>query len=639
MNGKIRVPGRVFSDRKWNEYAIPSVLGSLLILVSYLASGSLIPVAVIAAMIFILGYAVSVKGKNSVRSDFDDIVRHNDHCSIFTFHGNGYVAFQLQSLGRGILPESELMAQLSRLESMLNSLTAPAFVTLEPLSPEEKFSRINGIEKSILYSSVMFALIIIVRENDANTVEKTMLSDGFIVSPPDGEQIGRILQHSVRSGRSKRYGFTDSNNCESSRSIEDFRNLDSEFWKFLTSLNLPFSYTIAMYPEKAENAGKGLRRMLAEHNAMMRLNAHRKGRIAEIQRKKEDTEMLLTRISQGKRIFRVSGALRIYSSHPVMLKRLDAVIHNYTALRNGSALSMPHASSSNLFTGHSNYFLDSLSIASLIHVPQKINLDGVFIGIDIDQGKPYFMDIFSAESYNMVILGQTGSGKSYFARTLLRRLIISGTVSRAMILDPLGEYEPSQFGSEGVSSACLGIDELEEYSGCYDERGKGTLYERVLPRISVIRTENSIEMQQHTQRLGLMIERWMSEYSSERKAIIVDEAHLLMVNPDGRKFLDTIVRHSRHYSTSVITISQNLEDFMKGSMNRSILSNSRHIFLFRSTAAGREIRELVPDDVQIPEVSELPGGKNSQYSECLYRGDGTRHLRILPLEKEEIQEV
>ena len=71
--------------------------------------------------------------------------------------------------------------------------------------------------------------------------------------------------------------------------------------------------------------------------------------------------------------------------------------------------------------------------------------DGVLYGISVASGQPIFFDIFSREwvkSYNCIIIGAKGSGKSATAKTLLGRYAIKGT--QIFVIDPAiteqGEY-------------------------------------------------------------------------------------------------------------------------------------------------------------------------------------------------------
>ena len=633
MSVKVKVPCNVLGGRRnGSEYVISLIGVSLLIMLSYIFSAYLVPAIILAILIAAMTFVfLRKRGISSCAHLYEGII-DSGTASVFTLSGEKYAAFRVHSAYAGMVTQQEQMAELSRIESVLNSLSYDAYIALEPTMPETGNGEFQDVEKDALQNCIMFALFILVREKDAKAVENTLKSSGFTLGSPGKDQMDWLLHNAVRSEKRKNYYFSGQF-YESSRSIEDFRKLDSEFWKFLTSLNLPFGFSISIHPENRETAARKLRRALAEHSAMMRLNAYRKGKASDIRVRKEDTEMIIGRIAEGRNIFTVSGDVRTYSSHPVFLKRLDAIISNYTALRNNGALSEPIPYSCSITGEHSSYMMDSLSLASIIHVPQKISLDGVMIGIDVDLGKPFFLDIFSGESYNMVILGQTGSGKSFFARILIKRLMISGKLSRAIILDPLGEYDPVQLSSGmGISSVVIDLDSLMEYHCGDTAEGKNTLYERRLPKISVIRTGTSVVMQQHTDLLASVIEEWMLRYRDECKAILVDEAHLFMVNPDGRKFLDRTVRRSRHFNTSVITISQNMEDFLRGSLNRSILSNSRHIFLFRSTISKKDIRDMFPEGADVPEISDLPGGKNSSFSECLYAGKELRHVRIISTE-------
>lgn len=62
---------------------------------------------------------------------------------------------------------------------------------------------------------------------------------------------------------------------------------------------------------------------------------------------------------------------------------------------------------------------------------------GVWLGLN-KNGIPIIRDIFSLSNPNGVILAQSGGGKSYFAKLLISRYLLTNT--RVMVIDPQGEY-------------------------------------------------------------------------------------------------------------------------------------------------------------------------------------------------------
>lgn len=65
-------------------------------------------------------------------------------------------------------------------------------------------------------------------------------------------------------------------------------------------------------------------------------------------------------------------------------------------------------------------------------------VDGVLVGINLGSAGLVFHDEFTAANYNTVVLGQSGSGKSYFVKCRLLRSLYRGV--HAFVVDPEDEY-------------------------------------------------------------------------------------------------------------------------------------------------------------------------------------------------------
>ena len=63
--------------------------------------------------------------------------------------------------------------------------------------------------------------------------------------------------------------------------------------------------------------------------------------------------------------------------------------------------------------------------------------------------------------------------------------------------------------------------------------------------------------------------------------LYIDEAWSLTEFAEGRRFLSNIARRARKYGLGVVTITQNVEDFLNDSNGRAILSNSSITLLMR----------------------------------------------------------
>lgn len=106
----------------------------------------------------------------------------------------------------------------------------------------------------------------------------------------------------------------------------------------------------------------------------------------------------------------------------------------------------------------------------------QISNDGIVFGINNSNGIPIILDLFELQNPNMLILGSSGSGKSFAAKTILSRLKRAGT--KVMIIDPQAEYVKltSMFSNDGQ---IIGFGPNDKYSvNALDCRGL-TLSEKI----------------------------------------------------------------------------------------------------------------------------------------------------------------
>jgi len=80
---------------------------------------------------------------------------------------------------------------------------------------------------------------------------------------------------------------------------------------------------------------------------------------------------------------------------------------------------------------------------------------GIFIGINPLTGGPITYNPFTHKNKNIVILGDTGSGKSMTTKVMVRRLLMKWPELAVFILDPEGEYA---FAKEALGSNITSLD-------------------------------------------------------------------------------------------------------------------------------------------------------------------------------------
>ncbi len=79
--------------------------------------------------------------------------------------------------------------------------------------------------------------------------------------------------------------------------------------------------------------------------------------------------------------------------------------------------------------------LYSMVSGDMLEVP-----NGLVLGINTDSGAPVIFDFQKRTNYNVAIIGTSGSGKSFTAKMILRRLLEKYPDSLCFVIDPMGEY-------------------------------------------------------------------------------------------------------------------------------------------------------------------------------------------------------
>lgn len=410
---------------------------------------------------------------------------------------------------------------------------------------------------------------------------------------------------------------------------------------FLESMKIPLDILISVKMINSRNPLQYVGRLLAERRTeyrfsrgMARETDFLGQQVADLERMKKEMEQL------GSKVFDVAFTIRVHANHPALLKdRLERVAGALEMVGLRTSYDKPQATrelrNSRLNTSRTRYLMDSISLAPILpiyRIPESED-KGVVLGIDDVSERVMDYNPFSQNSYNALIIGETGSGKSYFAKIFLMRSLRSGLAERAIIFDPLDEYSqemlPGQCKVYSVSSFIREI-RREKTPGFGPAHGTEE-------KIKIIKP--SYEEMENDELLGEMLESLNQEMSNKRRQgilIIVDECHILLRNTRNGKTLGAMVRHSRHYKASIVNISQNTDDFLQRSSS-NIAYNSNRIFIFRTRNIGNSHRKVLKiDDFDIPPPENLAGGSHHPYSECVV-SDGTycRTIRIFSTNAED----
>ncbi|CAC11731.1 conserved hypothetical membrane protein [Thermoplasma acidophilum] len=259
------------------------------------------------------------------------------------------------------------------------------------------------------------------------------------------------------------------------------------------------------------------------------------------------------------------------------------------------------------------YPMDASSAASFFPAYfSREETSGILIGINEYTGKPIYLDYFSHTSYNSIVTGETGSGKSYFAKVFSSR-VFRAEYSKLLILDPLNEYHCTELGRSCMETDLIGFLDLIRRAIT-----DVSLYRAIIIKYDLISAEKEATS-------GLMIAEALSQFMSKidgRKTMIIDEANMVLKNEDALRLVENTVRHSRHFETSVFIITQSISDIMFGN---TIEENSVHRFFFRTASPEDDFQRYIPGT---NDLSKLIGGKNHNLSECYYSYGG-RYVKIL----------
>ncbi|AAT43489.1 type IV secretory system conjugative DNA transfer family protein [Picrophilus oshimae] len=345
---------------------------------------------------------------------------------------------------------------------------------------------------------------------------------------------------------------------------------DLLYASFIYSLNIPVEIFINAVPVEKDT----IKKMLVTRKAELKRLRHH----GIISRQINDLNNF---INSDNKIFDVSLKFIVSGRDPLDLRKNSDKFKNVMERLGFNIKNLDYYNKRSVSPNYIpyRYMMDSISLASII--PNNISKgSGVLIGTDKLNNRPFFLDVFNGISYNTIIAGQTGSGKTFLASRFIEYYKNSAFI---YIIDPLDEYHFD-------GSAVFAVNDIKGLSKSYNH-------------INIIKTGYNINDELLNNILNYLED--LCRDRSGKKIIIIDEAYNIIKSEI--KAVDNLIRNARHYSTSIINISQNFSDFSK---RFSIVNNSDNIFLFRQ----KEKIELMNMTI---DCSGLAGGNNNNYSECI----------------------
>jgi hypothetical protein len=289
---------------------------------------------------------------------------------------------------------------------------------------------------------------------------------------------------------------------------------------------------------------------------------------------------------------------------------------------------------------------------------------GVFLGFS-STGDPVVFDPYRRQNYLMLILGETGSGKSMTAKAFLSRLY-ARRKSRIFGIDPESEYSKIAdcFGAQrveisedlklGLDPLLLGIDkvtvadvlsevygvprelqprlrkELMNFSGdiltfaenCSPELRR-YLEPATVPPDSNIYTGKPPEVGKsvifgmrdarstHVKILtATLISTYLAQTLNKPAVLFVDEGWLFIKMPKLMSVFESVARRGRKYGLLFLFITQRVEDVASTAEGRTLLEQAATVILLRQEREGveliKDIYKLSPGEANML-VTARPG--------------------------------
>lgn len=415
---------------------------------------------------------------------------------------------------------------------------------------------------------------------------------------------------------------------------------------FLESSGIPVDIRLSLRKIEGGNPSRFLKRQISERKAELRLSGTNVIGNEKLRKQISDLEKILNKYeSENIQPVNVSIIFRVFASHPAILNenvqriKMDLGIIGFNVKQlpsnRNSVMGFFHPKVSHKL----NYLMNTLQASSILPVFREPYADesGVVIGVDDESERFVHFDPFAQNSYNILIVGETGSGKSFFGKLLITRNIQSGTADRAIIFDPLNEYFCNFFGQD-CSEIEIG-EFVVNHSWTTDKTYDSSFEESVnhYRRVLIVKgTPVDLENEDLVHNFLKALNTIMMGNKEQKSLFAFDECHIILKSLKNSRTLGQMVRHSRHFNTGIINISQNTDDFLNDRTN-TIPFNSNRIFIFRT----RNLREthkkiLKLDDFDTMPPERLMGGKLHPYSECLMTdGEFCRKLRVISTELED----
>lgn len=255
-----------------------------------------------------------------------------------------------------------------------------------------------------------------------------------------------------------------------------------------------------IYPASSQDTLSDLKRKIAEMEATISSQAD-EGEVIDpkVTAGLEDALSLQEELAKGvERFFQFSFYLTLSSSSLAELesasKKLQTTLSSILLLPKTATLQMEEGFKSTAPMGQDKIYItrnmDTTSLATTFPFTSAILTQnkGVLYGINAQNNSLIVFDRFSLENANEIILGKSGSGKSFLIKLEIMRQFMFGT--EVIVVDPEGEYEmlSKTMGGEYVVFTQSSPIKLNPFdlSGLYEE-GENELGLKILSLHGLLR--------------------------------------------------------------------------------------------------------------------------------------------------------
>ena len=320
------------------------------------------------------------------------------------------------------------------------------------------------------------------------------------------------------------------------RTLHNLLGLDMPLWASLHVHTLPQGDTLRMLRQKAASANQ-------EDGS--RLTESQDARAAEgsIMRLRQE-------LGQGAALHTVSLHVMVGAPDPETLDARLEMVRGATPLEMYRVYG-PGAVAKKIFSADPYLETDgtmlttpgvALLAGSALSFRRRTETRGVLLGVDNNQA-PVILDIFDdrAPSYNMIILGITGSGKTFASLLLMLRHLLIGV--RLVIVDPQGNVDLSFLGDEVAHRAVMGTADaaINLLDIAHEEIGNQVEYVLAMLRMLGIHENQGWERAVLDQALMVLYEPfWTEDRDDELVSPILPDLHAELVSMSQEHSLESV---------------------------------------------------------------------------------------------------